>query len=642
MSLRGYMRILVLLLFVFVFNVSLYSQNNNKQNNNSNNTNNTRTNGTTENANSNALLTISKFDAMKNPVSFINVVNFTPYAILLEYAKTYGIETYPYDREADLRARIIKRQVNVQVERTSEESEIKTVSRDAFGGGGGRVRLVSADYVERYAIKEADEEIIFLYGNVALELYGNTLSSDKVVYSLKTGEIFAQGNLRVQSAENDLQGEWFMLNRESRKGVLFSGTTKYQSFTVAGDIIKFNDENFYADKSSVSFSRLTPVAHDFLASRVYVWDTKKFMVFNGIYRVGNQPVFYFPLFFQNYMGTGIITAFGQSLREGVYMQNSKTFNLYGMEHTIRFDAYQKLGFLLGDEIRYPSQYHDLSLDAMFALGRQNYLLDSYISSSVGFGTRYVNYFDDGKAGKFKPRYKFEYDHTIQLYNGQNINSYVTGRLNLNSDLYFRSDFYNQRPAMDITSFFTALRGNLDDIGDSYPESSLENSIYFNNSIYGLSLRAGAQWDLSSVRNLSVSKNTNFDYYMSKPGRLVLPSIEASYSSVWGDETSYYFQNLNINYSLGVGYNRTINYRTSEGIYFYDNPELNDQLNEKIAERNNLNVYGNMSRSFTNEFVRFTPNARLDYNYQKSVNPSAEDIIYDRNSTYLGLGTTMNL
>ena len=152
-----------------------------------------------------------------------------------------------------------------------------------------------------------------------------------------------------QHNQYDRQGEWFMLNRESRKGVLFSGTTKYQAFTVSGDIIKFNDENFFADRSSVSFSRLTPVAHDFLASRVYVWDTKKFMVFNSIYRVGRQPVFYFPLFFQNYMGTGIISTFGQSLREGVYMQNSKTFNLYGMEHTIRFDAYQKLGFLLGDE-----------------------------------------------------------------------------------------------------------------------------------------------------------------------------------------------------------------------------------------------------------------------------------------------------
>ena len=644
MSLRGYMRILVLLLFVFVFNVSLYSQNNNNQNNNTqnNNSNNTNNTQTQTNETPNPLLSISKFDAMKNPVSFINVVNFTPYAILLEYARTYKIEIYPYDSEADLRARIIKRQVNVQVEKITGENEIRNVSRRAMGGGGGRVRLISADYVERYAIKEAEEEIIFLYGNVALELYGNTLSSDRVVYSLKTGEVFAQGNLRVQSSENDLQGEWFMLNRESRKGVLFSGTTKYQSFTVAGDIIKFNDENFFADRSSVSFSRLTPVAHDFLASRVYVWDTKKFMVFNSIYRVGRQPVFYFPLFMQNYMGTGIISTFGQSLREGVYMQNSKTFNIYGMSHRIRFDAYQKLGFLLGDEIRYTSQYHNLSLDAMFALGRQYYLLDSYISSSVGFGTRYVNYFSEGKAGKFTPRYKFQYDHTIQLYNNNNINSYVTGKLNLNSDLYFRSDFYNQRGALDLVSFFTSLTGDLDDIGNSYPESSIENSIYLNNNIYGVSLRAGAQWDLTAVRNLSVNENTNFDYYMPKPGRLVLPSVEASYSSVWGNETSYYFQNLNINYSLGIGYNRTVNYKTSEGIYFYDNPDLNDKLNEKVAERNNLNLYGNMSRSFTNEFVRFTPNARLDYNYQKSINPSAEDLIYDRNSTYLGLGTTMNL
>ena len=630
------MRILILLVFALIFNVSLYSQNSDNQNNN------TQTNDSTDNRNSSALMLINRFDAMKNPVSFINIVNFTPYNILLEYARVNRIEIYPYDNEASLRARIIKRQVNVQVENITGENDIRNVARTTIGSGGGRIELKSADYVERYAVKEMDEEIIFLYGNVTLELYNNILSSDRVVYSLKTGEVFAEGNLRVQSSENDLKGEWFMLNRDSKRGVLFGGGTKYQSFSVEGDIIKFNDENFFSDKSRVSFSRLTPVAHDFLASRVYVWDTKKFMVFNSIYRVGRQPVFYFPLFMQNYMGTGIISTFGTSLREGVYMQNSKTFDIYGMQHRLRFDAYQKLGFLLGDEIRYTSQYHNLSLDVMFALGRQYYLLDSYISSSVGFGTRYVNYFSGGKAGKFTPRYKFQYDHTIQLYNGENINSYVVGKLNLNSDLYFRSDFYNQRGALDLVSFFTSLTGDLDDIGNSYPESSIENSIYFNNYIYGVNLRVGAQWDLASVRNLSVDQNTNFDYYMPKPSRLILPSIEASYSSVWGDETSYYFQNLNINYSVGGSYAHTVNYKTSEGIAFYDNPELNNKLNEKLAERNNVNLYGNLSRNFTNEFTRFTPNARLDYNYQKSVNPSAEDLIYDRNSSYLGLGTTLNL
>ena len=629
------MRILILLLSALIFNVSLYPQNNNNQNNNQNN--NTAVNGSP-----NAIMLINKFDAMKNPVSFINIVNFTPYYLLLEYARVNGIEIYPYDSEADLRARIIKRQVNVKVEKITGEAEIKDVARSTMGRGGGRVELKSADYVERYAIKEADEEIIFLYGNVTLELYNNTLSADRVVYSLRTGEVFAEGNLRVQSSDNDLNGEWFMLNRESKKGVLFGGGTKFQSYRIEGEIIKFNDENFFADNSRVSFSRLTPVAHDFLASKVYLWDTKKFMVFNSVYRVGRQPVFYFPLFLQNYMGTGIISTFGTSLREGVYMQNSKTFDIYGMQHKLRFDAYQKLGFLLGDEIRYTSQYHDLSLDAMFAMGRQYYLLDSYISSSVGYGTRYVNYFSGGKAGKFTPRYKFDYNHTIQLYDSQNINSYVTGRLNLNSDLYFRSDYYNQRGALDLVSFFTSLTGDLDDIGDSYPESSIENSIYFNNTIYGVNLKAGAQWDLAAVRNLSVSQNTNFDYYMPKPSRLILPSVEASYSSVWGDETSYYFQNLNINYSIGGSYAHTVNYKTSEGIYFYDNPDLNDQLNEKIAERNNLTLYGNLSRNFTNEFIRFIPTAKADYSYQKSANPKAEDLIYDKNNTYFGLGTTLNL
>ena len=105
----------------------------------------------------------------------INIVNFTPYNLLLEYARVNGIEIYPYDSEADLRARIIKRQVNVKVERVKGEAEIKDVARSTIGRGGGRVQLKSADYVERYTIKEADEEIIFLYGNVTLELYNNII-----------------------------------------------------------------------------------------------------------------------------------------------------------------------------------------------------------------------------------------------------------------------------------------------------------------------------------------------------------------------------------------------------------------------------------------------------------------------------------
>ena len=627
------MRILILLLFTFIFNVCLYAQETN-----TNNVNNTIA---TNNIGESAIMQINRFDAKKNPISFINLVNFTPFYVLREYARVNNIEIYPYDTEASLRARIIERQVNIKPEVTDNKDQIREVARVTINRGNAQVELIGADFVERYEIKEAEEELIALYGNVTMRMYNNTLVADRVVYSLKTGEVFASGNLTVKSGESTLNGQWFMLNREDKKGILYGGGTKFMGFTVEGEVIKFNDQDFFAENSRVSFSRLTPVAHDFLTSRVYLWNDKNIMVFNSIYRVGRQPVFYFPLFIQNNIGTGIITSFGESLREGVYIQNYKIFNLYGVQHKVRFDAYQKLGFLLGDEIRYTSQYQDLALDAMFALGRQYYLLNSYITSSIGFGTRYVNYFGTGESGKFVPRYKFQYDHTIQLYNSQNINSYITGKLNLNSDLYFRSDYYNQRGQFDILTFFTSITGNLQDIGDSYPESYIENSVYLNNNIYGVNLRVGAEWDLEAVRNISVDNNTNFDYYMSKPNKLILPSVEASYSSVFGDETSYYFPGLNINYDLRASYNHTINYKTSEGIAFYNNPMLDDQLNDKLAERNNLNLYGAVSRTFTNDFIRFVPSFNIEYSYQNSIDPTAEDLIYDKDNTYLGLGTGMN-
>ena len=627
------MRILILLLFTFIFNVCLYAQETN-----TNNVNNTIA---TNNIGESAIMQINRFDAKKNPISFINLVNFTPFYVLREYARVNNIEIYPYDTEASLRARIIERQVNIKPEVTDNKDQIREVARVTINRGNAQVELIGADFVERYEIKEAEEELIALYGNVTMRMYNNTLVADRVVYSLKTGEVFASGNLTVKSGESTLNGQWFMLNREDKKGILYGGGTKFMGFTVEGEVIKFNDQDFFAENSRVSFSRLTPVAHDFLTSRVYLWNDKNIMVFNSIYRVGRQPVFYFPLFIQNNIGTGIITSFGESLREGVYIQNYKIFNLYGVQHKVRFDAYQKLGFLLGDEIRYTSQYQDLALDAMFALGRQYYLLNSYITSSIGFGTRYVNYFGTGESGKFVPRYKFQYDHTIQLYNSQNINSYITGKLNLNSDLYFRSDYYNQRGQFDILTFFTSITGNLQDIGDSYPESYIENSVYLNNNIYGVNLRVGAEWDLEAVRNISVDNNTNFDYYMPKPNKLILPSVEASYSSIFGDETSYYFPGLNINYNLRANYNHTINYKTSEGIAFYNNPMLDDQLNDKLAERNNLNLYGSVSRTFTNDFIRFIPSFNIEYSYQNSIDPTAEDLIYDKDNTYLGLGTGMN-
>lgn len=62
------MRVLILLLSLIIFNAYLYAQDNNQDNNN------IRTN-------ENVLMQINQFDAKRNPVSFINIVNFTPYYV---------------------------------------------------------------------------------------------------------------------------------------------------------------------------------------------------------------------------------------------------------------------------------------------------------------------------------------------------------------------------------------------------------------------------------------------------------------------------------------------------------------------------------------------------------------------------------
>ena len=138
------MRILILLLFTFIFNVCLYAQETN-----TNNVNNTIA---TNNIGESAIMQINRFDAKKNPISFINLVNFTPFYVLREYARVNNIEIYPYDTEASLRARIIERQVNIKPEVTDNKDQIREVARVTINRGNAQVELIGADFAERYTV----------------------------------------------------------------------------------------------------------------------------------------------------------------------------------------------------------------------------------------------------------------------------------------------------------------------------------------------------------------------------------------------------------------------------------------------------------------------------------------------------------
>ena len=137
------MRIFILLLFTLIFNVCLYAQDTNVDNTIATNNNTISTNNVGESA----IMQINRFDARRNPVSFINLVNFTPYYVLREYARVNNIEIYPYDTESTLRARIIERQVNIKQEVITDKDQIREVARNTINRGIEILRNVGINTV---------------------------------------------------------------------------------------------------------------------------------------------------------------------------------------------------------------------------------------------------------------------------------------------------------------------------------------------------------------------------------------------------------------------------------------------------------------------------------------------------------------
>ena len=590
--------------------------------------------------NSSDLLSFTPLNARKEASSFVTLIGLAPLDLLREFAYLNNIAYLDTDTDVQLREKIIKSFLDISpvIEQINSS---ESIPRRSIFGQTGDVVLYHADIVQRYEIEEADEEVLFIYGNVSLKLYDNMISSDTVVYSTKTDEVFGSGNVILKSSSSIMEGSWFLINKKNNVGLLYNGQTLFQSFIVEGNVLKFKEDVFIIEDAKISFSKLSPPAHSLTTQRTLLWDEKKIMVYNTIYSIGEQPIVWFPFFIQNFFGTGIITSFGQSIREGMFVQNRKTFSTGDLDNTIRFDLYQKLGLLVGDELRYDSDDNTISFDAMTALGRKYYLLED-ISSIYYSGSYYGNYFLPNASTEYAFRYRFDYDQSLVVHKNDFMTTKVSGSLILASDLYFKSDFYNQRAGIDIFELLTSTISGVEDIGDQDAEAYMNNGINIENSGKNHSVSFRSDWNLEAVRNLSVQNNINFDYEKPVTTSIVLPAISASYNDMIGGPDDYYFHGANINYGISTRYEHTINYVPIEGISFDDNPNLKDELDNVLSERHVIGVSGNMSRSFTNSFLSFTPSVGVNYNQQISENPTAEEKLFDKQATYTSLDNKNSL
>ncbi len=601
----------------------------------------TEDNDTTISDDKSDILSYTKTDAQINPSQFVTLIGISPFIRLKEFSDKNNIEYTDEDTEISLRQKIIKDFLDISPSTQTVAEASESIARNTVDRPSGEIVLYHADIVEAYQTDDTDEEVLIIYGNIDLKLYNYNINSDTLVYSVTTGEIFGFGNVEMTSPTIDMSGRWFLVNKDSNVGVLYGGTTSFQTFLIEGNILKFKDDVFIADDASISFSKLSPPAHHLAAKRILLWDENKIMLYNGTYNIGEQTVAWFPFFIQNNFGTGIITSLGQSVREGMYIQNSKTFTTGNLKNTIRFDAYQKLGFLLGDELRYSASSNTVNFDAMIALGRKYELLDGipniYYSSS-----HYGNYFLPDAYTEYAFRYRFDYSQSLTVHENSFMRTTISGNLIFASDLYFKSDFYNVRKSTGLFDAISSAVSTIEDIGSQTTESYINNAINIVNSGKNHNVSLAGNWNLQSVRNLSADDNLNFDYEKAKTSSIVLPSISASYNNILGSYQDYYLHGLNINYSLSAKYSRTINFTPTEGIYFQDNPNLDDELDDILSEKNVINVGGNMSRSFTNSFIRYTPSINVSHNEQITENPTAEEVIYDEQASYTSIGNTHSL
>lgn len=580
------------------------------------------------------------------PKAFIELLTVMRRKELADAAVIYGITVTDRDTEQDLRSKILKHVFGDDARITTATNMLEERPRARRYLEGGSVILKRADRVERSVVTAGgtEEEIIRIVGSVVLNIFEYTLSAGTIIYSPTSDEVFGYDGVTIDNGGQRVTGEWFSFNRVSKVGMLYQGASYIpdRSLTIVGKVIKFTEGRFFADDGYVTTSTLSPPTYFFRVHRTYLWEQKKIMALNMSYHVGAQPFFYFPIFVQNYWGTGILSSFGASLREGLFVQNSKVIPVFGIPNAFRLDLYQKLGVFIGDEVQLTGDWGSARVNIMGAFSRKAM---TFYPQSLLFGEdRIVNYFPQSSAVDipWSLRYKATGNATVYLSKKSPEETFITLTASEMSDLYFRYDYESKKPVTALSELFRPLSARLlsepiyRDVSVIEAGSTIAGSFVNRGSAHTFTL--GADFTRAAVKNLSAKDSINNDDYRLKPQSILFPAIAFTYGGVIDPATNN-APAADIGYSFTVGYSHQVQYATNAGIAFVNNPTLNLELEKILTERDTISGAASMSRSFKAAPLSYTPRIGVTYNNQGTKNPSVNDLVLDKRSSYLLLNTS---
>ena len=588
------------------------------------------------------------------------IKNFNEY--IEDYNKISNIEikqvvsNHIFDRYG----KIIKANSNeaLSIESKSLETKIET----------GEILLLNADNFTSVQIRRSgiSQQIIEITGDVQIKVNETFIRSEILNYNFSTGTLYARGDVLFKVGDIDVEVEKAVFDITKNKGILYglkgtlitplppgvtlaSGSSKM--YYIASKATINDDEHLtlYDVEATYDSNKQPYVYMDF--KKLDSFGEDKILIRNIVFKIHDHPLFYFPFFFQNPFGTGIEIKWGETDREGTFIENTLDLNIPVINKLeMELNFYQKIGVYLG--FKNANTYDKNNYELHLALAR------TYVGNYFFPGTTlYNNFLSSLENEVIRYRYKVNYNHFFNLTpknsEGKGVDTTlrynfkktgIAGQKFEQNDPFFTSELEIHHPRN--LQFGDLLNLNSYNEPVFIPSASDTDDFYLtlNQSFPGSSLRIHSQWNYQVLRNTTSTSILDEDRYIQVLNSVNLPNINYSLSGTIDPidrENERRNTFLNLNYGTSLNYNLLQEYQIEdyESIFNYN--------------RNTLNINLSISRPFAwNENMKTKKkwkifdmgyNPSLNVNYRKQwgasvLNDNTDIFNNNRENTYVDLKT----
>ena len=215
--------------------------------------------------------------------------------------------------------------------------------------------MVSGDKVEYFA----EERKIKAFGNVVVTYQDIKLTCDEVIVFIDLKEAEAKGNVRVEERRGVIKGERVTYNFETKQGTLIdAGVEALPFYGRAKEIKKISETELELRKGHITTCELPQPHYRIESKKIYVYLDDKVVARNVIFKVGNIPLMYLPIYVHPLTDRRprVSIVPGHSKDWGSYLLTAWRYHLHeGAKGRIHLDWREKKGFAPGITYNYSLQ-----------------------------------------------------------------------------------------------------------------------------------------------------------------------------------------------------------------------------------------------------------------------------------------------